>query len=97
VPRPPRRQPAATKVLTADEQKLRSKLYMAQLVGMRRAAKLTEEQVARRMGVGVTEVTYIERGGIDELKVSVLARYLVAIGADLELYAVFDGVPMRLR
>jgi predicted transcriptional regulator len=56
---------------------------MDDLIAVRRAARLTTEEVGRRMGVTAYAVTKLERADSDPC-LSTLRRYALAIGADLE-------------
>lgn len=60
------------------------------LAEVRRARQLTQEQVAAAMGRPQTSVSRLERQG--DLYVSTLRDYVEAMGAELEVAAVFpDG------
>jgi DNA-binding XRE family transcriptional regulator len=59
------------------------------LAEIRKAHSLTQEQVAREMGVQQTRVSQIERGEIDRSEISTLRAYIEALGGHLELIADF--------
>lgn len=64
------------------------------LAERRESERLTQEQVARRMGVTKSRVSQIERGEIST--VDVIARYVHALGGNLQISAVFGDDRMIL-
>lgn len=68
--------------------------YEAGLAQIRRAHGLTQEQLARQLGVTQGEVSRMERRA--DLFLSTLQSYIEAMGGDLELVGVFDGERVRL-
>lgn len=71
--------------------------YRKTLAQIRRARDVTQAEVAEGIGVSQAQVSRIESQA--DLYLSTLERYLEAVGADLELIAVFsDGtrVPLTL-
>lgn len=75
-----------------DEQRA----YAQSLAQLRRARAFTQAQLADTLGVPQSQISRIERQA--ELYVSTLARYLEAMGGQLELVGVFDDqrVPLSL-
>jgi transcriptional regulator with XRE-family HTH domain len=59
------------------------------LAAMRRAAGLTQTELASNLGVGQAQVSKIERQ--DDMLISTLASYLVALGVDAKLVVEMDG------
>lgn len=71
--------------------RLRNQSYIdAQRLAERRGALgLTQAQVAQRMGVTKSRVSQIERGEVST--VDVIARYVQALGGQLQVSAVFGN------
>lgn len=61
---------------------------------LRRQSGLSQQDIAEELGVSQTSVSKIERQ--DDPQVSTLMRYLDALGAKLELHAVFPDRSARL-
>lgn len=55
---------------------------------LRRARKITQDELARLMATTQPNVSRIERGG--EMELSTLRSYVKALGGRLEIVAVFD-------
>jgi DNA-binding transcriptional regulator YiaG len=55
---------------------------------LRRARKITQDELARLMATTQPNVSRIERGG--EMELSTLRSYVEALGGRLEIAAVFD-------
>lgn len=55
---------------------------------LRRARKITQDELARLMATTQPNVSRIERGG--EMELSTLRTYVEALGGRLEIAAVFD-------
>ncbi len=55
---------------------------------LRRARKITQDELARLMATTQPNVSRIERGG--EMELSTLRGYIEALGGRLEIAAVFD-------
>ena len=60
----------------------------------RDAARLTQEQVAVRMGVSVARISQIERGDVSTQ--DVLNRYVSALGGTLKLIADFGDEQLQI-
>ena len=63
--------------------------YRKTLAEVRRARSVTQTEVAKALGVSQAQVSRIEHQ--PDLYLSTLEKYLAAIGARLELAAVFDN------
>jgi predicted transcriptional regulator len=63
---------------------LRRRAVIAELAGARRAAGLSQTEVAARMGTSQSVVARLESGAIDA-RLSTLQRYAAAVGHDLDL------------
>ena len=78
--------------LTADEggrrlyehEAAKKELWL-QLVEARQAAGLTQEEVAKRLGVSQAQVARIEKRGYDAYTLNTLRRYVQALGGDFLL------------
>ena len=60
-----------------------------QLGELRAEAKLTQVQVAQRMGISQARVSQLERGDVNQLEVDTVRRYVAALGGRLRLVADF--------
>jgi predicted transcriptional regulator len=63
--------------------------------GPRRMLKITQEQVAERMGITQSQVSKLEAAE-DAIEVRTLRAYAEALGAVLEVCITVDGVRMRV-
>ena len=61
-----------------------------QLGELRVEARLTQVQVAERMGISQARVSQLERGDVYQLEVDTVRRYVAALGGRLRLVADFD-------
>jgi transcriptional regulator with XRE-family HTH domain len=59
------------------------------LAAMRRAAGLTQTELAANLGVGQAQVSKIERQ--DDMLISSLASYLAALGVEAKIAVEMDG------
>ncbi len=65
------------------------------LADLRKLKGVTQEHVARKLGSRQVQVSRLEKR--DDLKLSTLERYFAALGARLEIFAIFpDSGPFRL-
>jgi predicted transcriptional regulator len=62
----------------------RRRAVIGELAGARRAAGLSQTEVAARMGTSQSVVARLESGAIDA-RLSTLQRYALAVGRELEL------------
>jgi DNA-binding XRE family transcriptional regulator len=67
------------------EEEAHKKELWLQLVEARQAAGLTQQEVARRMGVSQAQVARIEKWGYDAYTLRSLRRYLKALGDQFTL------------
>jgi len=72
----------------AGKQELLAEVIGHRLAEVRRARRLTQQQVADRMGVTKGRISQIERGQISGQ--DVVARYAAALGGRLHQAIVFD-------
>lgn len=67
-----------------------TRLHELQLAALRRSRAISQQAVAEALEVSQPNVSRIEQE--EDLRLSTLARYIAALGGDLELRAVFpDG------
>lgn len=69
------------------------RIYVMNLAMIRKAAELTQEDLAARLGKGQAAVSKIERQ--TDLLLSTLASYIHAAGADAELVVTVAGQELR--
>jgi DNA-binding XRE family transcriptional regulator len=69
----------------AYEAEAAKKEVWLQLVEARKAAGLTQDQVAKRLGVSQAQVARIEKQGYDAYTLNTLRRYVEALGDDFTL------------
>jgi DNA-binding XRE family transcriptional regulator len=67
-----------------DEELAKSELWL-QLVEARHGAGLTQDELAKRLGVSQAQVARLERRGYDAYTLSSLRRYVEALGGDFQL------------
>lgn len=67
-----------------EEEAAKSELWL-QLAEARQAAGLTQQEVARRLGVSEARVARIEKRGYDAYTLNTLRRYVRALGSDFQL------------
>jgi transcriptional regulator with XRE-family HTH domain len=73
---------------------IRDAIAIGELRELRHGRRVTQEQLAGRMGIGQENVSRIERR--EDLYLSTLRHYVEALGGQLEVSAVFDGVRIEL-
>lgn len=66
------------------------------LAELRKSQSLSQAQLAERIGVSQRQVSKIERGDLDNAKVTTLRKYVEALGADFAITATLDGKEFRL-
>jgi len=87
-----RMSPAAREASAAEHRRLVEEMSLHQL---RKARELTQTKIAEELHMGQGDVSKLERR--TDMYVSTLASYLQAVGADLEIRAVFpDGRAVRI-
>ncbi|WP_066587488.1 helix-turn-helix domain-containing protein [Corynebacterium provencense] len=67
------------------KERMLSEVRAYRLRELREQAGLTQAELAERIGVGQRQVSKIERGDIDNAKVSTIRSYLEAVGGALSL------------
>ena|SRR5258708_3674552 len=67
-----------------EEEAAKSNLWL-QLVEARQAAGLTQEELAKRLGVSQAQVSRIEKRGYDAYALNTLRRYVAALGEGFSL------------
>ena len=83
---------AAKAASAAEHRRLVEEMSLLQL---RKARELTQTKIAEELHMGQGDVSKLERR--TDMYVSTLASYLQAVGADLEIRAVFpDGRAVRI-
>jgi DNA-binding transcriptional regulator YiaG len=83
---------AARAVSAAEHRRLLEEMSLHQL---RKARELTQTKIAAELHMGQGDVSKLERR--TDMYVSTLASYLQAVGADLEIRAVFpDGRTVKI-
>jgi DNA-binding XRE family transcriptional regulator len=63
---------------------------------VREAAGLTQAQLAERIGVGQRQISKIERGDLDSVRVGTVRRYIEALGGDLAVEYVAGDQRLRV-
>lgn len=87
-----RMSPAAKAASEAERRRLVEEMSLHQL---RKARELTQNKIAEELHIGQGDVSKLERR--TDMYVSTLAGYLQAVGADLEIRAVFpDGRAVKI-
>lgn len=87
-----RMSPSARAASETEHRRLIEEMSLHQL---RRARELTQTKIAEQLQMGQGDVSKLERR--TDMYVSTLASYLQAVGADLEIRAVFpDGRAVRI-
>lgn len=67
-----------------EEEAAKSELWLP-LVEARMAAGLTQEELAKRLGISRSQVSRIEKRGYDACNLSTLRRYVKALGDGFQL------------
>ncbi len=67
------------------EEEAKKKELWLQLIEARQAAGLTQQEVAKRMGVSQAQIARIEKSGYDAYTLRTLRRYLDALGDQFTL------------
>lgn len=84
--------PKAREASTAEHRRLVEEMSLHQL---RKARELTQTKLAEELHIGQGDVSKLERR--TDMYVSTLASYLQAVGADLEIRALFpDGRTVKI-
>lgn len=78
--------------INAKKDVLRKEMELAEL---RRALSLTQSTLAENLGVGQAEISKIENRA--DMFVSTLRNFIIAMGGDLEIRAVFQGRSITIK
>jgi predicted transcriptional regulator len=70
-------------------------LLEADLRALREAAGLTQEEIAEKVEVDQSQISRLERQGGDT-RLSILKRYVEALGGELQIVATVRGKSVRL-
>jgi predicted transcriptional regulator len=76
----------------AEALRLRSEMDLAEV---RRALKLSQEEIAQALQIGQGAVAKIEKRA--DMYVSTLRRFIEAMGGELEIVARFPGHAVKIR
>ncbi len=77
------------------DEKVESASREMDLAGMRRALKLSQEELAETLGVGQAAVAKLEKRA--DMYVSTLRRFVEAMGGELEIVARFADHDVRIK
>jgi len=68
------------------------------LQDLRLAKKVTQRELARRLGVSQNRISKIERGQFEKTQLGTIQRYIQALGGHLSVTATFGDsvIPLRL-
>ncbi|TDQ05460.1 XRE family transcriptional regulator [Labedaea rhizosphaerae] len=74
-----------------DEARTRTQAYVLgfRLAQLRQELKLSQGEVAKRMGISQPRVSQLESGEVGQMEVDTLSRYVLALGGRLKLVADF--------
>lgn len=79
------RRPANEARVAEQVKRMKSEVRAHHLREIRRGAGLTQKEVAGRIGVGQRQVSKIENGDLDSMRVETVRKYLEALGGTLVL------------
>jgi len=82
--------------VAAHRDRLEGELVAHRLAEIRKAHGLSQQDVARAMGVTQSRVSRIETGDIVRSELSTIAAYVRALGGDLRVVAAIDGDEVAL-
>ena len=74
-----------------------AKIKGYELQQARKACRMTQKEVAAKMGVSQKRVSDLENGSIDVMQVETLRRYITSLGGTLEITAKLPGVSLELQ
>jgi len=86
-----RMSPRARALAEAEALRLRENMDLAEL---RRAFRLSQEELAQELGIGQAAIAKIEKRA--DMYVSTLRRVIEAMGGELEIVAKFPGHSVRI-
>lgn len=84
------------RAVAAHKRRLLAATHHHALTERRQAAGLTQGDLAERIRIPETDITHIEQGQLDELRVATLRAYVRELGGDLELAAQFGDERLNL-
>jgi DNA-binding XRE family transcriptional regulator len=67
------------------------------LQDLRKAQKVTQRELAKRLGVSQNRISKIEKGQFDKTQLGTVRKYVKALGGELEVSARFGTVAVPLR
>jgi predicted transcriptional regulator len=83
-----------------DVEKLRKEalrdLLEEDLRALREAAGVTQEELAEKVGADQSQISRLERQGGGDARVSLLKRYVEALGGEIQIVATLRGKVVRL-
>jgi predicted transcriptional regulator len=83
-----------------DVEKLRKEalrdLLEEDLRALREAAGVTQEELAEKVGADQSQISRLERRGGGDARVSLLKRYVEALGGEIQIVATLRGKVVRL-
>lgn len=90
-----------TRAISQDELDLaevatREKIEAYRLAEARRARKMTQAEIARRMGVSQARVSELESGELGATRLDTLRRYVASLGGQLVVSAEWPDASLRL-
>jgi DNA-binding XRE family transcriptional regulator len=71
--------------IDAQKERMVAEVRAYRLRELREQAGLTQTQLAERIGVGQRQVSKIERGDLENAKISTIRHYLEAVGGGLAI------------
>lgn len=71
-------------------------LLEGDLRALREAAGITQEELAAKIDVDQSQISRLERQGEGEARVSLLKRYVEALGGEMQIVATLRGKTVRL-
>lgn len=82
--------------VAAHRDRFEGELVAHRLAEIRKAHGLSQQDVARAMGVTQSRVSRIESGDIMRSELTTIASYVRALGGDMRMVADIDGVDITL-
>jgi predicted transcriptional regulator len=83
-----------------DVEKIRKEalrdLLEEDLRALREAAGVTQEELAEKVGADQSQISRLERQGGGDARVSLLKRYVEALGGEIQIVATLRGKVVRL-
>lgn len=82
--------------VAAHRDRLEGELVAHRLAEIRKAHGLSQQDVARAMGVTQSRVSRIESGDITKAEISTITSYVRALGGDVRVVAAINGDEVTL-